>query len=131
MKLLLDTHAFLWFVADDVRLSAKARRRIQDGRNEAFLSIASVWEMAIKVGLGKLRLEDDLGSVLERGARENRIASLAITKPHAIAVAGLPGLPDLHRDPFDRLLVAQARLEEMVLIGRDPVFDGYGIRRIW
>jgi PIN domain nuclease of toxin-antitoxin system len=128
VRLLLDTHAFLWFVADDVRLSTKARRRIEDGRNETFLSIASVWEMAIKIGLGKLRLEDDLGGVLEHGARENRIASLAITKPHAIAVAELP---DLHRDPFDRMLVAQARLEEMVLIGRDPVFDGYGIRRIW
>lgn len=128
MKLLLDTHAFLWFVADDARMSAKARRRIEDGRNETFLSIASVWEMAIKLGLGKLRLEDHLAVVLERGARENRIASLAITKPHAIAVAELP---DLHRDPFDRLLVAQARLDDMVLIGRDPVFDGYGVRRIW
>jgi PIN domain nuclease of toxin-antitoxin system len=128
VKLLLDTHAFLWFLADDRHLSSKARRRLEDPRNESYLSIASVWEMAIKVGLGKLRLADPLDALLDRGARDNRIALLGITRAHVLAVVALP---DVHRDPFDRLLVAQARSEGLALVARDPAFDGYGVRRIW
>lgn len=128
MKLLLDTHAFLWILADDKHLSPKARRRLDDPRNEVFLSIASVWEMAIKIGLGKLRLDDALEVLVDRGARDNRIALLPITKLHALAVAALP---DHHRDPIDRLLIAQANAEDMVLIARDSAFDDYAVRRIW
>lgn len=128
MKLLLDTHAFLWFVAGDSQMSAKARRRIEDARNESFVSIASVWELAIKLGLGKLRLTDSLAETLERATRDNRIALLPISKAHAIAVSLLP---DHHRDPFDRMLVAQAQADEMLLVTRDSVFDAYAVRRIW
>ncbi len=128
MKLLLDTHAFLWFLAGDKQLSSKARRRLEDPRNESFLSIASVWEMAIKVGIGKLRLGDELDVLVDRGARDNRIALLPIARRHAIAVASLPAH---HGDPFDRMLVAQASAEDMTLIARDAAFDDYAVRRIW
>jgi PIN domain nuclease of toxin-antitoxin system len=128
VKLLLDTHAFLWFVHGDLRLSGKARRRIEDARNDSFLSIASVWEMSIKIGLGKLKLPDPLEETLDRGARDNRIGLLAITKAHVLAVSALS---KHHGDPFDRLLVVQAKQEQMALVARDPAFDDYSIRRIW
>jgi PIN domain nuclease of toxin-antitoxin system len=128
VKLLLDTHAFLWFLADDRHLSSKARRRLEDPRNESFLSIVSVWEMAIKVSIGTLRLGDTLEAIVDRGARDNRIALLPVTKRDALAVAALP---DHHRDPFDRMLVAQAKAEEMALVSGDLAFDEYGLKRIW
>jgi PIN domain nuclease of toxin-antitoxin system len=128
VKLLLDTHAFLWFLAGDAKLSAKARRRVEDPRNESFVSIASVWEIAIKLGLGKLRLADSLAETLERATRGNDIALLPVSKAHAIAVSLLP---DHHRDPFDRMLVVQAQAEEMALVTGDHAFDEYGVPRIW
>ncbi|HUH03640.1 MAG TPA: type II toxin-antitoxin system VapC family toxin [Kofleriaceae bacterium] len=128
MKLLLDTQAFLWFASGHPRLSKKARRRIEDSRHDKYLSIASVWEMAIKLGLGKLRLQVPLAEFIEVGATENGIGLLGIEKEHAIRVATLP---DHHRDPFDRLLAAQALAEGMTVVGRDDQFDGYGVRRVW
>lgn len=128
MKLLLDTHTFLWFIADDRRLGRKAKRRIEDARNESFLSLASVWEMAIKVGIGKLRLVDSLEDVVDRGARDSGIALLPITKAHVLAVASLP---ELHHDPFDRLLAVQAKHEAMTIVARDPCFDAYRVPRVW
>lgn len=128
MKLLLDTHAFLWLLSGDRRFGKKARRRVEDPRNEKCLSIASVWELAIKVGLGKLRLADPLGEVVDLGARSNGIALLSIAKEHVLDVSALPAH---HADPFDRLLVAQALREEMTLVSRDEVFDAYAVKRVW
>jgi PIN domain nuclease of toxin-antitoxin system len=128
LRLLLDTQTFLWFAEDHPRLSRVARRRIEDPRHDKYLSIASVWEMAIKVGAGKLRLQVALAAYVEAGASNNGIALLPIDKEHVIAVATLP---DHHRDPFDRLLVAQALDGGMAVVGIDDHFDAYGVRRIW
>ncbi|MBI5160229.1 MAG: type II toxin-antitoxin system VapC family toxin [Micrococcales bacterium] len=128
MRLLLDTHAFLWFLAGDRRLSGTARRRIEDSRHERFLSMASVWEMAIKSSLRKLDIDDPLAAVVDQGTRESGIALLRISKEHALGVADLPWH---HRDPFDRLLAAQAIAEEMSIVSVDPAFDAYGVARVW
>jgi PIN domain nuclease of toxin-antitoxin system len=126
--LLLDTHAFLWFLAGDSKLRASARRRIEDSTNEKFLSIASVWEMAIKVSLRKLELEDPLEDIVTEGTQESGILLLGISKDHAIRVATLPWH---HRDPFDRLLAAQALEDDLAVLARDDAFDDYGVRRVW
>ena len=128
MRLLLDTHAFLWFLAEDRSLSASAKARIEDVRNEKFLSVASIWEMAIKIALGKLEIDAELGELIASGAEGNGIGLLDVRKEHAL---GVVGLPLHHRDPFDRLLVSQALIERMAIVGRDPAFDAYPIKRIW
>lgn len=128
MKLLLDTQAFLWFAGGDRRLSRTARRRIEDARNHKFLSVASIWEMAIKVEIGKLRLDIPLPELVQSGATDSGIVLLPIEKEHAIGVAVLPRH---HGDPFDRLLVVQAAHEGLVVVGSDAQFDAYGVRRIW
>jgi len=103
MRLLLDTHAFIWFVEDSPLLSADAKSAIGDPGSEVFLSIASVWEMAIKVSLNKLRFSQPLDLFLPNQLRINDIATLNITLEHAMAVSRLPLH---HRDPFDRLIIA-------------------------
>lgn len=128
MKLLLDTHVFLWFLAGDPRLRASARRRIESVRDEKWLSIASVWEIAIKLSLGKLDLRDPLAQVVERGTRESGILLLSVTKADAIRVASLPWH---HRDPFDRMLAAQAIEHDLTLLTGDVRFDAYELRRSW
>jgi PIN domain nuclease of toxin-antitoxin system len=128
LKLLVDTHAFLWFSEDSPKLSKKARRRIEDVHNDRFLSVASVWEMAIKLGLGKLRLSLPLTDVIQGGALDNGIALLAIEKEHAMGVAALA---PHHADPFDRMLVVQAKREGMAIVGNDEQFDAYGVARVW
>lgn len=128
MRLLLDTHAFLWFLAGDAQLAASARRRIEDTRNERFLSIASVWEMAIKRSVGKLELDEPLAEILDKGTKENGITLLRISAEHAMGVSDLPWH---HRDPFDRLLIAQAIHEGMNVVTRDRAFEAYGVRRVW
>jgi PIN domain nuclease of toxin-antitoxin system len=128
VRLLLDTQAFLWFVGGDRRLSRPARRRIEDARNDKFLSIASVWEMAIKLELGKLRIDVPMPQLVQVGAVDNGLALLAIEPEHAIGVATLERH---HGDPFDRMLIVQARHEDMVIVGADEQFDAYGVRRIW
>ena len=98
MRLLLDTHTFLWFVAGDARLSASARRRIDDTRNDKFLSVASIWEIAIKVSLQKIDLDMSVDELIEAGALDNGIALLDVRREHAVAVAGLPstiGIPSI------------------------------------
>lgn len=128
MKLLLDTHAFLWFIGGDERLSLTARTLIEDGANDAFLSVASLWEMAIKISLGRLQLAQPFEILIPQQLSLNHIGLLGITISHTAKVATLPFH---HRDPFDRLLVAQAQVEQMSLVSNDPAFDAYGITRLW
>lgn len=118
MRLLLDTHAFLWWCGDDPRLGDVERQAIRDGANEAYLSAASVWEMATKQALGRLRVPEPVSAAAARLGFE----PLPIAFAHAEATALLP---PLHRDPFDRLLVAQARTEGLTLVTSDPMIRAY------
>lgn len=128
MKLLLDTHALLWFLAGERRIQPRVRRRIEDARNTKLLSVASVWEIAIKLSLRKLELDDPLDELVERSTRDAGFELLGISPTHAIGVAHLPWH---HRDPFDRLLVSQALSDELVIVSADESFDAYGVRRLW
>jgi len=128
VRLLLDTHAFLWWVGDDLRLSRAARRAIADAKNECLLSAASGWEIAIKVRLGKLGLSGKIERFIPEQMTANSIRELPIEIRHATRVASLPFH---HRDPFDRLLAAQALTEELAIVSRDAIFKEYGITRIW
>jgi PIN domain nuclease of toxin-antitoxin system len=115
VRLLLDTHSILWFAAGTAALSATARAQVADSHNELWASHASDWEMAIKTSLDKLRLDRELPAWLER-------------LDHVVRVSRLPRE---HGDPFDRLLVAQCAAERLAIVSRDPVFDAYGIKRVW
>ena len=128
MRVLLDTHAFLWWIADDPRLSARARRAIADRTGECFLSVASCWEMAIKVSLEKLTLAAPIERFVPEQLATNGFGLLAIDVEHVAPVARLPFH---HRDPFDRLLTAQALTEDVAIVSADPVFRRYGVRRVW
>ena len=124
MKLLLDTHAALWFLAGDERLGEQARQHLLDDANPALVSAAVAWEIAIKRSLGKLVApENALHALIEAGARP-----LPVTIEHADEVERLPWH---HRDPFDRMLVAQARIEGAALVTRDPALRAYGVSLIW
>jgi PIN domain nuclease of toxin-antitoxin system len=124
MRLLLDSHAFLWWVTDDPGLSRRARAAIADPGNECFLSHASVWEMAIKASLRKLTLPSTVERFVVEHCEANSFQLLSITLAH---LALIEGLPFHHRDPFDRLLVAQARHEGMAIVSRDPSLKVYGV----
>lgn len=128
MKVLLDTHTFLWFLDGSPQLSTTARTLIEDANNEVFLSVGSLWEMAIKVSLGKLSLGQPFETLMPAQLMVNSIELLQITIDHT---AKIVTLPFLHRDPFDRLLIAQALVEDIPLIGVDTIFDTYGVRRLW
>jgi len=128
MKYLLDTHTLLWFLQGDKKLSAKARRLIDSPRNEKFLSIASLWEIAIKVSLGKLALNKPFERLFPEQLLFNRIQILDITVD---SLTKLTTLPFHHRDPFDRLIIAQALVEGLPVISADTVFDAYEISREW
>jgi len=127
VKLLLDTHAFLWFVAGDERLSKRARRAMEAEGAELVLSAAVVWEMAIKAGLGRLVLPTTVEDYVMEKMAEG-FTMLPIDWPHAAAVERLPLH---HRDPFDRVLAAQALQEKLPLVSSDPVFRSYGVRVVW
>ena len=128
MRLLLDTHSFLWFIEGDRRLSADARRLIENLSNDRFLSIASIWEIAIKVSGGKLSLLQPIEQLVPRQLVLNRISLLGVTIHHAAVVAVLPFH---HRDPFDRMLIVQAQTEQMAIVSADSLFDAYGVIRLW
>ena len=128
MKLLLDTHAFLWWVGASRGLSRRARSAVGSGRNECLVSLATAWEIAIKVSLGSLRVEGALDRFLPEQLAANGFRPLAIDLKHAARVATLPFH---HRDPFDRLLVAQALEEDLAVVTADPVFATYGVNRVW
>lgn len=124
MNLLLDTHTFLWAVDDSPRLSAGARGAIRDGNNMVFVSAATAWEISIKAAIGKLTIPQ--GGYLDE-LRLHRFTPLHITAEHALAVAGLP---PHHKDPFDRLLIAQAQIENLTLVTEDSRIKQYAVRVI-
>ncbi len=128
MKLLLDTHAFLWFVLNDPQLSATARAHIEDPANTCYISPASYWEIAIKMSIGKYTLTVPHDQFFETAIADNGFVILHIEPRHTVVVATLPFH---HRDPFDRLIVAQAIVEGMPLVSVEPTLDVYGIQRIW
>jgi PIN domain nuclease of toxin-antitoxin system len=122
MRLLLDTHVFLWYVTADPKLPAAFRAAIQDPANDVYLSVASVWEAVIKQGLGKLPLPGPAADYLSQQREVHGIASLPVDEG---AMRPLASLPPLHRDPFDRLLVAQALQHGLTVVTIDPAVAAY------
>jgi PIN domain nuclease of toxin-antitoxin system len=127
MRALLDTHAFLWAIADDKRLSRRAQK-IFTGPNDLWLSAASVWEILSKVQAGKLALPQPSGTYLVKKAAENRIEVLPVNLDHILRIESLPMH---HRDPFDRILIAQSIEEKLPLVTDDPLFERYPVELIW
>jgi len=128
MKLLLDTHAFIWWDSAPDRLSERARGTLQDAKYDILFSVVSAWEMQIKHQLGKLELRLPLGEIIEEQRRINTIAVLPIELEHVLT---LDSLPALHSDPFDRLLVAQANVAEASLVSNDAVVSQYPVHPLW
>ncbi|MEW6367050.1 MAG: type II toxin-antitoxin system VapC family toxin [Acidobacteriota bacterium] len=128
MKALLDTEAFLWFLSGDPRLSASARGIIEKPENDILLSIASIWEIAIKMSIGKLNLSSPIDEFIPQQLALQHIGVLNLELPHVLRVATLPFH---HRDPFDRILVAQALTENLSIVCSDAAFDAYGVGRLW
>jgi PIN domain nuclease of toxin-antitoxin system len=128
MRCLLDTHAFLWFAAGDPNLGKDAQRAIVDPTNQIFISIVTPWEIAIRVSIGKLILNEPFATYIPREVALNNFRVVPISIDHTTVVATLPFH---HRDPFDRLLIAQAIVERMPVLSVDPSFDVYGVTRVW
>ena len=128
MKLLLDTHTFIWWDSEPAKLSPQALTLCQDRKNSLLLSVASVWEMQIKLQLGKLKLNLSLAELIESQQQTNNIEILPVTLVHVLA---LQSLPPHHKDPFDRLLIVQANVEDAVLVSNDPVFVKYAVQVLW
>ena len=128
MRLLLDTHTFLWWVSNDRRLSDRARAFIQDQSAEVFFSTVAAWEIAIKVRLGQIELQGDVTQVIPERIAANGFLILPVEIQHALRVAALPLL---HRDPFDRLLIAQAQIEGLTILTRDPLIAQYDVAVVW
>jgi PIN domain nuclease of toxin-antitoxin system len=128
LRLLLDTHAFLWWLQDAPKLSATARNAVADGANQVLVSAVSAWEIATKVRLGKLPGAEDLASDIAGCLGREGFVELAVTVVHAQRAGALP-FP--HRDPFDRMLVAQALAEDVALVTIERVFSGLGVRTLW
>jgi PIN domain nuclease of toxin-antitoxin system len=128
VRLLLDTHALLWWLAGDERLSGRAAEAVRDVANPVFVSAASAWEVATKFWIGKLPTAAALAHDFAGQLRAEGFEQLAISVDHAQR-AGLLAGP--HRDPFDRLLVAQAQAENLVLVSNEQLFDSYGVLRLW
>lgn len=128
MRLLLDTHTFLWFVLGDAQLSTGARALIEDLGHEKLISPAVYWEIAIKISIGRYTLAEPYEAFMDRGINQNGSVIWPIEPRHT---AVLTTLPFHHRDPFDRLLVAQAIAEQIPIVSGDPIFDAYGVQRRW
>ncbi len=128
MRVLLDTHALFWYIDGDPQLSAKSCSLIQDASNNILISPASYWEIAIKVSLGKLKLNRAYDEFVEIGLNTYGFQVLPILPSHTAMVVGLPFH---HKDPFDRLLVAQALVEQISIISNDSALDAYGVVRHW
>jgi PIN domain nuclease of toxin-antitoxin system len=128
VRALVDTHALLWYLLDDPRLSGDAASAILDLHNEILVSPASYWEIAIKVSVGRYMFKEDFETFMERAITTHLLTILPISVRHAAAVAAMPLH---HKDPFDRLLVAQATVEQIPILSSDAVLDRYGVTRIW
>ena len=128
MRILLDTHIFIWMATEPERLSSKLTASIIDRQNSLFLSLASIWEIQIKVALGKLDLKSDLATIVDIQTEQNSIQLLSIDLKHIYALSNLPAH---HRDPFDRLLISQSQVEKMTLATVDSAFDRYEIDRLY
>lgn len=127
MNLLLDTHAFLWFVWGHKNLSSTALSLISDPQNQVFFSAASHWEIAIKTSTGKLKLNAPFKDLIEQSLAKNNFKPLPIEVVHSDMVLQLPFH---HRDPFDRMLIAQTLVESMSIISNEAIFDAYGVKRL-
>jgi PIN domain nuclease of toxin-antitoxin system len=128
VRLLLDTHAFLWWLAGDDALSTPARKAIADEVNSVLVSAASTWEIATKYRIGKLFGVGAIIADLDAAIADQGFSGLPISPRHGQAAGGLPGP---HRDPFDRMLIAQAMLDSLVLVSNEQPFDAYGVKRLW
>lgn len=128
MKLLLDTHAWLWFVLGDDSLTPAARKLIEDSDNDVLISPVAYWETAIKISIGKYQLAKPFEQFIAHAIAGQGFKILPILPEHTLT---LVSLPFHHRDPFDRLLVAQALTESPPLLSADTALDAYGIRRVW
>ena len=126
-KYLLDTHALIWFLEGDNQLSATAKGIILDTGNQMYISIASLWEMAIKISIGKLTLTQSLDKIIERLPLEF-IEILPLATPHILAIQNLPFH---HKDPFDKIIIAQTDAENLNIISIETIFDLYGVKRSW
>jgi PIN domain nuclease of toxin-antitoxin system len=128
VKILIDTHVFIWWVTDSTKLSPRVLGLLMDNRVNLVLSMVSIWEMQIKVSLGKIAFQSPLTDLVENQIVTNDLDLLPIELPHIYA---LSDMPLYHRDPFDRLLIAQAKIEKLSIASIDQVFDAYNIARIW
>ena len=128
MRLLLDTHTFLWFIEGSLNLSDVARNLIEDQANQRFLSVASLWEMSIKVSIGKLELGMTFTELVEREVYGNAIELLEIQPEHLDELAKLPFH---HKDPFDRLMIAQSLAEGIPIVTKDAAFRSYPVSLLW
>lgn len=128
MRLLLDTHAFLWWLAGNTRLSSAARRAVDDTSNDVIVSAATAWEITTKHRVGKLPEAEAVALNVTGGIASQGFDELAITVEDAERAGRLPGT---HRDPFDRMLIAQALTHNLTVVSIDSVFDGYGVPRLW
>lgn len=132
MNFILDTHTFIWFIEGSSELSATARKKIEDVKNTSYISVASLWEMSIKFNLGKLTVKGSPFKTLIDDINVNGFQILNINFLHLVENVNLDSH---HRDPFDRLIIAQAIIEDMNVIGRDVIFDNYlkgkNVKRIW
>ena len=128
MRLLLDTHTLIWWLADSPSLPASARKLIGSRNSPVLVSAVSAWEIATKVRLGRLDIAADLATDFGGYLARERFESLSINTEHGIRAGSLAGS---HKDPFDRMLVAQAQIESLVIVSNDVQLDGFGIRRVW
>jgi len=125
---LLDTHVLIWWIAGKVKLSAAVQKTLSEATGTVLVSVASLWEMALKIKLGKLKMPDPFDAYILRQIQINRMELLPIHAPHVLETMNLP---PHHRDPFDRLLVAQARKEELILITGDEMLRAYDVQILW
>ncbi|MBE9055753.1 MAG: type II toxin-antitoxin system VapC family toxin [Sphaerospermopsis kisseleviana] len=128
MRVLIDTHVFIWWTSDFPRISPAVYQLLCNPKTQVFLSVVSIWEMQIKLSLGKIQFKSALPQVIEDEMKQNKIQLLSLDLSH---IYDLNNLPHYHKDPFDRLLISQARSENLIIISIDEKFDGYDIERFW
>lgn len=128
MKLILDTHTFIWWATSSDKLSSNVLALLNNADNQLILSLASVWEMQIKCQIGKLQLGKSVPTLVANQQENNHLLVLPIELSHVYALENLPGV---HKDPFDRIIIAQAVVEKLPIITIDPLFDRYPVVRIW